>query len=79
MQEMFNNCAKLKNIFINNLDTFLVENMFHIFYGCDSLENFDISSLILYKLKTEIKDLFGNIDTNPFIKRIYNEFWLEHL
>ena len=46
--------------------------MYHLFYGCNSLENANVSNFILYKLKTEIKDLFGDLEQNLYLKQMYD-------
>ena len=55
-----------------SFDAYLVENMHHIFYGCNSLENIDVSNFILYKLQDPIIDLFGNIENNSIQMKLYN-------
>ena len=47
--------------------------MYHIFYGCNSLENIDVSNFILYKLQNEIIDLFGDLRQNLYFEEIYNK------
>ena len=71
MNEMFNGCSKLKKLNIASFDTYFVNSMYHLFYGCNSLESADVSNFILYKLKTEIKDIFGDIEQSSFIKQLY--------
>ena len=46
--------------------------MYHIFYGCNSLQSIDVSNFVLYKLKNEIKDLFGDLEQKAYLKEIYN-------
>ena len=71
MNEMFNNCLHLIKLDISNFDTYQVENMYHIFNGCNSIRTFEISNLILYKLKTPIRDLFGDLENNLVMKNMY--------
>ena len=78
MEKMFNECNSIKEIIITKkneislFDTFHVENMYHIFYGCDSLESIDVSNFILYKIKNNISDLFGDLEKNLYLKQVYN-------
>ena len=85
MEEMFNECNSIKEIKFNEktnykfqskrfipFDTYNVVNMYHIFYGCNSLQSIDVSNFVLYKLKNEIKDLFGDLEQKAYLKEIYN-------
>ena len=53
-------------------DTYNVVNMYHIFYGCNSLQSIDVSNFVLYKLQNDITDLFGDLEQNDYLKEVYN-------
>ena len=85
MEEMFNECNSIKEIKINENSNYKIEygkfipfdiynviNMYHIFYGCNSLQSIDISNFVLYKLKNNISDLFGDFKQNSYFKEVYN-------
>ena len=59
-----------ENLF--EFDTYNIVNMYHIFFGCNSLKSIDVSNFVLYKLENKIIDLFGDLEQNIYLKEIYN-------
>ena len=63
MEEMFNECNSIKEIKFNENSN----------YKLDSLKSIDVSNFVLYKLKNNISNLFGDLEQNTYLKEIYNK------